>query len=110
MAFMTKTQYNKLRAGNSAWRCLIWFNRKDEPYVEITHVLLNGSRTTGGGKSIFNGCPKVGQDYLFDVGHCSFDTYRKARRYQKEIAEGRHGNAVRHRRWSLRDLFDTFDK
>lgn len=96
--FMTPKTYNKLRAGNSAWRCLIWF-RHGTPYVDIEHVILSGTKVlhyfSGEyGRRYRRGSLRVGPRFLSDVGHCSFDTYRKAKKYQAEVAAGLHKETV----------------
>jgi len=102
--FMTAKAYNKLCAGNSAWRCLIWF-RHGMPYVNVQHVILSGTKTLHHFKSDYGcghrGSLRVGQQFLSDVGHCSFDTYRKAKRYQAEVAAGLHDRDVAQRYYDL---------
>ncbi len=105
----------KLKAGNTVWRCLIWFNKDNTPRVEIEIVRLIGVKHRyqfmKGGATHFrmkqeykDGTPSSLR-FLSDIGraHC-YDSYRQAKRFEREVYEGRYQKEVEARRQFLKDF------
>jgi hypothetical protein len=86
---LTYKSADKLRAGNSVWRCMVFVDTLNQVYVDITHMTLQGRK----GRTKIYPWIKVGKDYAQDVrghgGRCqSFTTFRGAQQFKKEITAG----------------------
>jgi hypothetical protein len=96
---ITHKNCNKLRAGQTVWRSLIWFDLNNKPVVRTTEILLQGPKTIhffGPGHTPL----KVGKYFLNDIAFGSYATTsrRASKRFEKEVKEGLHKDLVQERR------------
>jgi hypothetical protein len=92
---ITHQNCEKLRAGQTVWRSLIWFEPDGTPYVKTTEILLQGYK---GKYSFVDGTITlvVGYDFLHDIACGLYVTTsrRASKRFEKEVSEGMHKNLV----------------
>lgn len=93
----------KLKAGNTVWRCLIWFP-DEKPVVSISEIHLVGVvRRSGASRctcmSVLYDGELYSKMYLSDIASAAaFTTRRGALKYQREVSEGLHSETVAWRR------------